>query len=167
MSARKSNKYRDLIAALDRISASLRQHAAPAGFADRVLERLEQGRVPAPAWGLRPALAVAGVLGALTLVFLPAQEPDKVRKAEAKPQILSFTVDKAKVGRSEPITLRWKVANVKRVQVKRSDGMLVGELTINRPVQSDSITLYGQKPGKYSFVLVALTADANRPTELD
>ncbi|MBI4422866.1 MAG: hypothetical protein HY554_04030 [Elusimicrobia bacterium] len=99
-------------------------------------------------WQLRPVFAMSCL--AIALGALAWNGSRRLASSPAAPEILSFTADKLSVRPTEPITLRWKVVNAKKVLIKDPHG------TVLEPTQSDSITMYLRKPGAYSFMLIAL-----------
>lgn len=129
--------------------AGARSHRAPTHFSDRVLDRWNAE--PAFGFSLRGALAGACAAAALMVVFW--QQPFL-----AKPGIVSFGFDKAAVALREPVTLRWEVTNVERVQIKVKHGGVLKEVAVTEPAASGSLTMRMNKPGKYSFELIAFTA---------
>jgi len=89
------------------------------------------------------------VAAAICLIVLPLS-----LHRNGRPKIISFTVDKSVVTASQPVTLRWKVRNVKKVIIKGVNGTAV------EPSAGDNhLTLYLSQPGQYSFVLVAMSGD--------
>lgn len=145
-------EYNDFLRALSRVLTATPVRRAPSDFADRVMLRLGGEEEPsALPWGVRPALAFAGVAAAICLIVLPFS-----LHHNSRPRIISFTVDKSVVTASQPITLRWKVRNVKKVIIKGQNGTAV-----EPPAGDNHITLYLSQPGQYSFVLVAMGGDGH------
>ena len=132
-----------------------RPHAAPAHFAEETMRRI-MGRpsVPEFSWAPKAALSFAALAVALTVwgVRGPGFDPST--------EILKFTVDKTSVGLGEPITLSWEVANAKRVLIKDNHGMVAD------PGRHNSMKMYHMEPGEYTFVLIAMGADADVSQEL-
>lgn len=148
MNRGKFGKNKGFLRGLERLMSAVPERRAPSHFADRVLDRWREE--PPFAWSLRGSLAAAGAVAALMVLFW--QQP-----LMGKPQILSFGFDKAAVKMREPVTLRWEVANVERVQIKIKNGGVLKDVPVTAPTASGSLTMLIAKPGKWSFELVAFT----------
>lgn len=133
----------------------LRPHAAPARLAEETMRRI-MGRpsVPEFSWAPKAALSLAALAVALTVwgVRAPLSAP--------APEILQFTADKTSVVVGEPITLRWEVANAKKVLIKDNHGLVAD------PGQEKTMKMYHMRPGKYTFVLIALGTDKDVSRQL-
>jgi len=143
----KEREYNDFLKALGRVLSATPARRAPSDLADKVMLRLGGEVEPAPVhWGLKPALAFAGLAAIICLMVLPLTS-----RRDTHPKIISFTVDNKVVTTAQPVTLRWKVANAKKVIIKGVNGTAV-----EPPAGDNSLTLYITEPGQYSFVLVAM-----------
>lgn len=143
----KISKNKEFLRALERVMAQAKPQSAPTHFADRVLDRWREE----PSWSFALPAGLAMACAAALLLFVVG------RQFAQRPEIVSFGFDKPTVNLREPITLRWQVKNVERVQIKVKYGGVLKEVEVTEPVASDSITLMLHKPGKYSFELIAHT----------
>ncbi len=148
MNRAKINKNKGFLRALDRLMSGTRPRPAPTHFADRVIDRWNAE--PAFGFSLRGALSFAFAAAALLVVFW--------QPIGATPEIVSFGFDKPVVRLREPVTLRWEVANIDRVQIKVKHGGVIKDVQVTNPKSSDSLTLMMHRPGKYSFELIAFSA---------
>ncbi|MBI4348710.1 MAG: hypothetical protein HY553_17865 [Elusimicrobia bacterium] len=148
MDSGKISKNKDFLLALERLFDGARPHPAPTHFADRVLDRWREE----PSWTMAMPAAVVMACATLALFFALGRAP------QAQPQILAFGFDRESIPLYQPVTLRWKVAHVTRVQIKvTADGAILKDMPVARPVESGELTMSMSLPGRYGFELIAHT----------
>jgi len=136
---------------LKAMRVTLRQaapQAAPPYLIEKTMRRiLSRPPAPQPSWAPQAALALAS----LAVAVFGWQWIRKVhRPGPPPPVIVHFSADKTEVRAGEAITLKWEVANAKKIMIKDNKGLIAD------PGNEKSITILPPEPGKYSYTLIAL-----------
>ncbi|MBI5245292.1 MAG: hypothetical protein HY922_16640 [Elusimicrobia bacterium] len=145
--------YRAFMKAMRLVLRRTAPHAAPPFLAEKTMRRiLSRPLALQPSWAPQAALALAGLAVVVFAWQWTAKNPTSGPPA---PVILHFSTDRTTVPAGEAITLKWEVANAKKVLIKDDKGLTAD------PGEEKSITILPPEPGQYSYTLIALGSNSD------